>query len=77
MNMEEVTRVTTVRPEKISLVITVTLLKAVRTQDGTSLTSVINRKTTLKHLTSKCCRNSPYYYLPTLLPLVFSISGKE
>lgn len=35
MNMEEVTRMRTIRPE-IRLVIMVTLLKAVRTQEGIS-----------------------------------------
>lgn len=50
MNMEEVTRMRTVSPEKIRSVVMVTLLRAVRTQQGLSLIFVMKHKKTPKTL---------------------------
>lgn len=44
MNMEEVTRMRTASPGKIRSLIMVTLLRAVRTQQGLSLISVVKYK---------------------------------
>lgn len=75
MSMEEATRTRTARTEKVRLAIMVTRLKAVRIQEGMSPIFLKKQEKNPKLRTS--LRNTPYYYLPTLFPLVFPISGKE